>query len=145
MQSYTISALSPDKIDQAYPVAMLAIPDLALERWRSACRAGEDGGFLVALDPSGHIRGLCQVSVVATDGGVQALQVTSLAFATALDVRGVADAMLDALIRLCGRRRCSRLAISVAVDRSGAFRALARARDQVATSYAGLRIDLLTP
>jgi len=154
MQPYTIGALPTDKIDQAYPVAVLAFPGIQIDAWRLTCRPsprpGDEAGELVAdepimaaIDTRGYIHGLCRIEIAGANGTGLQLETTAFVVAAVLDVAGIAAAMLRALVELCRRRECSRLVITVPSDRCGTLRALAQARDDAAALCGSLAIELL--
>ena len=65
-RGFAVRPLSPDRVDEAYPVVRAAMPDLSLERWRDfASRAvGEPAvspppGIMLVESAQGYIYGLC--------------------------------------------------------------------------------------
>lgn len=104
--SYIIQEITDRRVDQAYPLARLARPQLSLEVWRDLCRvqAGSPAevgssacNTLLAMNRAGYIRGLCTYRIVPALPSGRALQVDMLAFAHPIAPEAVLEQMMTEL------------------------------------------------
>lgn len=118
---YTFRQITGESVDKAFALVHLAIPDLALGDWRRHCAtplaASRDGAtrVLVALDPRGYVRGLCDLRIVGAPAARRTLDVPFLVVGSTLEMPAVADDLSDVLIGLCREKGCDRLTIALAL------------------------------
>lgn len=116
---YTVGPITAENIDKAFALVRLALPELMLDGWRRVCAAALRAGdlcstgsrILVATDPRGYVRGLCNLAIPDRHAPQPSLDVPVLLVGSALDAAGVAGDLADALIGLCRKHRCARLAV----------------------------------
>jgi hypothetical protein len=95
------------RVDQSYPLARLARPNLTLAEWRrGAEQSAADAGLVLAVDAGDRVRGLCSYRVRrgACDAGV--LEAEVFAAAHPFDTRPFVAGLLDALERLAVDSGC---------------------------------------
>lgn len=103
-RTHLIQRLTERRIDQVYPLVLLARPHFTLETWQRFCatRIGDDGaearlrsGVLLAINKAGYVRGLCSYKVGGSDRLRDVLSIDILAFAHLFHSGEVLDRMLD--------------------------------------------------
>jgi hypothetical protein len=117
--TYSIDHINPDQIDQAYPLVSLVAPTLDLDTWRALCRNVADrrvrspdlDDVIVAMNPPGHIQGLCVAAVRSRAGHGRLLDVPIIVITSAADEAGVAADMLAYLKALGEAENCASLRI----------------------------------
>ena len=95
------------RVDQSYPLALLARPNLTLADWRSSAQQSAAGaGLLLAVDAGDRVRGLCSYRV--RRGGFHAGVLEAEVFAAAhpFDTGPFVAGLLDALERLAVDSGC---------------------------------------
>jgi hypothetical protein len=103
-RTYLIQHLTQHRVDQVYPLVLLARPRFSLEAWRQFCatRTEEAGaasqpqaGILVAVNKAGHVRGLLSYRVSSLVPARHVLCIDLLAFAHLFRPEEVLEQMLD--------------------------------------------------
>lgn len=105
---FTLEHVVRGRVDQTYPLALLARPRLTLEGWRSYCgrrSALRGAGLLLAIDPGDCVRGLSSYAGPASaSAGV--LDVDIFVVAHVFDPQPIVMEMLDELERLAIAAGC---------------------------------------
>lgn len=103
MSTYLIQRLTERRVNQVYPLVLLARPQFTLEAWHRLCaaRIGDDSpqarlrsGFLLAINKADYIRGLCGYEVGEV-GRQKVLSIDILVFAHLFNSGEILDQMLD--------------------------------------------------
>lgn len=134
---YVVQSLAPDRSDQAYPVVRLQQPALALDQWRSLCRAalasgdhagrepGDPDAILICIDSLGYIRGPCMYRIAYDSGRRPVLSVPTFIASSTLDPAGVAMALLRSLAAISRELHCTGLRVGVSEEDAPTGRFLA--------------------
>lgn len=131
--TYTVEALSSERIDQAYPLAHAIEPSLGLADWRRRCGslnpAGRDAqeSVLIVTAATRRFYALCTVAVVV-EPGARVLTLSRLIIGHAIDVQAVGKVLLQALVDYARDAGCALLRIEVTGSDQPALRALDNAR-----------------
>lgn len=138
--AYTVERLSPESVDQAFPLIQAIQPSLNRERWhrlydRLRERAGEPA-VLVVTAATRRFYALCCMEVLREAGGGQMLSISRLLINTSLDGPGIGAALLAALAEEAKRAGCSLLRIETNGTDASAVRALTEAQASLAVDLA---------
>ena len=123
MRSLTIEPLTPDRIDQAFPLIQMVRPRLSVADWRAhahALLARPDSGITLLVDDRGLILGLFCWTVESHPDHGTTLDAEDF---VALDIVGSnrsADALADALEDTARRRGCGAVHTNVQCAGGGA-------------------------
>ena len=107
---YTVQPLSPERVDQAYPLVHAIEPHLGPAEWRRLCTAagGADAAanqaVLIVTADTQRFYGLCTVKVLTEGGRASALVLTRLIIGHAIDVQGIGEVLLCALVDYARQR-----------------------------------------
>ena len=142
--AYTVEPLSPEGVDQAYPLIQAIEPELDRARWHrlyeSLCaEAGPCPAVLVVTAATRRFYALCCADVLREADGRSVLSISRLMIDSAFDARGIGEVLLRALADYAARNRCARVRIAVAGTDAAAMRALSEAQAALGT---GLAIQL---
>jgi hypothetical protein len=110
---FTLEHMVRGRIDETYPLAQLARPQLTLQAWRAHCsaRSAQRGaGLLLAVDGADSVRGLC--SYAAAHGSAGVLQADLFIVAHPFDPQPIVVQMLDELERLAAAAGCSAIELA---------------------------------
>lgn len=101
---FRVKVLVAERVDDAFPVARAAVPDLTLERWRQFARlallpaaAPTASGILVVENPRGYIQGFCTYRLQHDIRHGTTMAVDDLIAIDLLDSAPIAAALLEAL------------------------------------------------
>lgn len=116
MSAPPVSSLRPDEIDAAYVLARLGYAGLSCVDWRERVRAllarpEAECGVLAARDAAGRAVGLLVYQIVPTPSRGRALQVERMIGFDLTDPDGVADALIEELLRRGRASGCDSLAL----------------------------------
>jgi len=100
----TVRALTPERVDEAYPVVRAAMPTLSLRRWREFARRalahsgeGAPSGILLVESARGYIHGLCAFHVQHDLRHGPVLAIDELVTLDLVDTAPAAAALMAAL------------------------------------------------
>ncbi|KPF71810.1 hypothetical protein IP69_04790 [Bosea sp. AAP35] len=116
---YTVAPLSPETSDAAFLLVGALAPGLGIARWRRYCDGPDAGAgaseprleVRVAINPRGHVQGLCLWSQARHAVHGRILDVPIFIVASAADESGVAAALVEDLCTIAGRLDCAALRI----------------------------------
>ena len=115
--------LTPDRVDDAFPIARAAVPGLTLERWRAF--AGESvavadraapPGIMVVENDRGYIQGLCTYRLQHDMRHGTILTVDDLVALDLVDDGQIVSTLVDALEARARAFGCSAIRLHVAED-----------------------------
>lgn len=116
MSASAVSRLRPDEIDAVYVLARLGYAGVSRWEWRDRiaallARPEAEGGVLAARDAAGRAVGLLVYQITSTPSGGRALQVERMIGFDLTDPDGVADALIEDLLRRGRAAGCDSLAL----------------------------------
>lgn len=131
--TYSTELLTPDRIEQCYPLALLGWPGLTRDQWQRFCllqldvrAAGEAAGgdVLLATDKEGYVRALCVYAFAGLPEAGRKLVVSRIAIAHLTDAICAATHLLSGLQATAKSSGCVsiELVTKVAPEWAGALR-----------------------